>query len=75
MTEKLIYSKKDLDHCIEVGIQLSQDRIARLLKSGDHVVQFETESHLFGFKWKQRCRCGFYGIFNDHLVDLIKGEK
>jgi hypothetical protein len=77
MSKKLIYSKKDLDHCIEVGIQLEREKTIKLLSDGEHVWQAELKRGFFGYgyKWKQRCRCGFYGVFNDHLIDLIKKER
>lgn len=75
MANKLIYSKKDLDHCMEVGIKLERSRTVELLESGEHVWQVEFNKRFFGPAWKQKCRCGFYGVFNEHLVALIKEEK
>lgn len=75
MSNKLIYSKKDLDHCMEVGIELERSRTVALLESGEHVWQVEFKNRFFKSAWKQKCRCGFYGIFNDHLIALIEGEK
>lgn len=53
----------------------TEQRIIKLLESGEHVVQFEFESRVFKSAWKQKCRCGYYGVFNEHLIALIKGEK
>lgn len=54
------------------GMKLEQQRTIELLESGKHVLQLDIAPN---GKWKQRCRCGFYGIFNDHLAKLIKGEN
>lgn len=50
-----------------------QDRIIKLLD--EHVLQLEVKHRILGFTWKQRCRCGFYGVFNEHLTALINGEN
>jgi hypothetical protein len=57
------------------GIDDENARIIEILTSGDHVWQLDLRYRLLGVKWKQKCRCGFYGVFNDHLVALVKGEK
>lgn len=54
------------------GEWLRLSEVVELLESGKHVLQLDIAPN---GKWKQRCRCGFYGLFNDHLVALIKGEK
>ena len=59
----------------EVLFQIERERIIKLLSSGEHVWQLDVIQRLFRFSWKQRCRCGFYGVFNDHLIALIKGEN
>lgn len=51
----------------------TKERIIKLLE--EHVWQLEVKHKILGFKWKQRCRCGFYGVFNKHLIALIKGEN
>lgn len=49
-------------------------------EKNEHVIKL-LEEHVWQLdiapsgKWEQRCRCGFYGVFNDHLIALIKGEK
>lgn len=50
----------------------AEARTIKLLE--EHVWQIDLDYRLFSFKWKQRCRCGFYGVFNEHLISLIKGE-
>jgi len=57
------------------GEWLRLSEVVELLESGKHAWQVDIKHRLLGFSWKQRCRCGFYGIFNDHLVALIKGEN
>jgi hypothetical protein len=52
------------------GIEAENERILGLLE--EHVWQLDVRPD---GKWKQRCRCGFYGVFNNHLIALIKGEK
>jgi hypothetical protein len=54
------------------GEWLRLSEVVELLESGKHILQLDIAPN---GKWKQRCRCGFYGLFNDHLVALIKGEK
>lgn len=49
-----------------------EGRIIKLLE--EHVWQVEFNKRFFGPAWKQKCRCGHYGVFNDHLAALIKGE-
>ena len=61
--------------CYDWGWSDSEERIIKLLSSGEHVWQLDVIQRLFRFSWKQRCRCGFYGVFNDHLIALIKGEN
>lgn len=68
--QDLIYSTTM--SAVELGERKEQDRIIKLLDK--HVCQFEVEHKTPDFKWKQRCRCGFYGVFNEHLIALIKGE-
>jgi len=64
-----------LSESMSIARHLERERIIELLQSGEHVWQLDTVQRLFGFKWKQRCRCGFYGVFNNHLIALIKGEN
>lgn len=56
----------------EDGVNWERARVSKFLD--EHVAQFEIVQRLFGFSWKQRCRCGFYGVFNKHLTELMKGE-
>jgi hypothetical protein len=51
------------------GIEVEQSRTIKLLET--HVWQLDIAPD---GKWKQRCRCGFYGVFNEHIIELIKGE-
>jgi hypothetical protein len=55
---------------ISLGMSLREKSIIELLE--EHVWQLDVAPN---GKWKQRCRCGFYGVFNDHLIALIKGGK
>ena len=59
----------------QYGVEAERERIIELLSSGEHAWQLDVIQRLFRFSWKQRCRCGFYGVFNDHLIALIKGEN
>jgi hypothetical protein len=52
------------------GIEFEQERIIKLLE--EHVWQLDVAPN---GKWKQRCRCGFYGVFNEHLIELINGDN
>ncbi len=54
----------------EFGIKQTEEHFIKLL--GKHVWQLDIAPD---GKWEQRCRCGFYGVFNEHLTELIKGEK
>jgi hypothetical protein len=54
------------------GEWLRLSEVVELLESGKHVFQLDIAPN---GKWKQRCRCGFYGAFNDHLIALIRGEN
>ena len=56
--------------CIEKGQKMEREHIIKLLE--EHVWQLDIAPDK---SWKQRCHCGFYGVFNDHLAALIKGEK
>jgi len=73
--------QKKYDEGFEAGVLLAYDLGRADVRSevikflGEHVMQLEIKHRLFGFNWKQRCRCGFYGVFNDHLIALIKGEN
>lgn len=60
---------------LTLGRMDERSRTIELLESGEHVWQVEFNKRFFGPAWKQKCRCGFYGVFNDHLAALIKGEK
>jgi hypothetical protein len=51
------------------GIEFQQSRTIKLLET--HVWQLDIAPD---GKWEQRCRCGFYGVFNEHIIELIKGE-
>lgn len=51
------------------GIEVEQSRTIKLLEA--HVWQLDIAPD---GSWEQRCRCGFYGVFNDHIIRLIKGE-
>ncbi len=53
----------------EFGIKQTEELIINLLE--EHVWQLDVGPD---GEWKQRCRCGFYGVFNDHLIKLIKGD-
>ena len=52
------------------GKLCAEERIIKLLE--EHVWQLDIAPDK---SWKQRCRCGFYGVFNEHLTALIKGKK
>jgi hypothetical protein len=67
-----VYRRQEWEAGVKHGIKCEQQRTIELLESGKHVFQLDIAPN---GKWKQRCRCGFYGIFNDHLIALIKGEK
>lgn len=54
----------------EFGIKQTEEHFTNLL--GEHVWQLDVAPD---GKWEQRCRCGFYGVFNEHLIALIKREK
>lgn len=55
---------------MSAGIRYEQEHTIKLLEK--HVWQLDVAPN---GKWKQRCRCGFYGVFNEHLIALIKGEQ
>lgn len=55
------------------GYEAAERRIAQVLE--DHVWQIDVKYKIFGFKWKQRCRCGSYGVFNEHLLNMIGAQN
>ena len=62
--------KLAINHAFDLGWEASEERIIKLLE--EHVWQLDIAPDK---SWKQRCRCGFYGVFNEHLTALIKGKK
>lgn len=56
-----------------MGKEEEQKRITQVLE--DHVWQIDVKYKIFGFKWKQRCRCGSYGVFNEHLLNMIGAQN
>lgn len=72
LQKQMTFSKAEKD-LIRLGRKQATERISKILE--EHVWQLEVKHRILGFKWKQRCRCGFYGVFNEHLTALIKGGK
>lgn len=72
----LLPQLKNIDDMAEIILDVWDEAQAH---TDDHIIKL-LEEHVWQLdvapdgKWKQRCRCGFYGVFNDHLIELIKGE-